>query len=290
MIDKNVTTFGHLCVKDILGRTTLTLKTFEELEDEYAIALPILYRNQLTSMATKIQRRHPQTSPVNHTLLTTMENFMESAKRSNHKLTSLLLRERRQGKIWPPSHLTYTRENITEITSKKFSKAMVEVHRSNLPPAVRWISHQVFLRTLWTKVKQSQRDGDDRCTNCNLHPERTAHLFFFCSAATNLYNQLKLHINSYLQEYASEEPIIIDLDTALFHQTTSGAHRGSIIHLLMVAKYTLYRTRFIIQTLPSIRFLILNMVLTLAKTLKLEPEQQMLNHVIQRMKSQIGLS
>jgi hypothetical protein len=42
MIDKNVTTFGHLCVKDILGRTTLTLKTFEELEDEYAIALPIL--------------------------------------------------------------------------------------------------------------------------------------------------------------------------------------------------------------------------------------------------------
>ena len=290
MIDKNVTTFGHLCVKDILGRTTLTLKTFEELEDEYAIALPILYRNQLTAMATKIQRRHPQTSPINHTLLTTMENFMESSKRSNHKLTSLLLRERRQGKIWPPSHLTYTRENITEITSKKFSKAMVEVHRSNLPPAVRWISHQVFLRTLWTKVKQSQRGGDDRCTNCNLHPERTAHLFFFCSAATNLYNQLKLHINSYLQEYASEEPIIIDLDTALFHQTTSGAHRGSIIHLLMVAKYTLYRTRFIIQTLPSTRFLILNMVLTLAKTLKLEPEQQMLNHVIQRMKSQIGLS
>ena len=88
-------------------------------------------------MATKIQRRHPQTSPVNHTLLTTMENFMESSKRSNHKLTSLLLRERRQGKIWPPSHLTYTRENITEITSKKFSKAMVEVHRLNLPPAFR---------------------------------------------------------------------------------------------------------------------------------------------------------
>merc|ERR1712089_18482 len=90
-------------------------------------------------MATKTQRRHPQTSPVNHTLLTTMENLMESSKRSNHKLTSLLLRERRQGKIWPPSHLTYTRENITEIISKKFSKAMVEVHRSNLAPAVRTI-------------------------------------------------------------------------------------------------------------------------------------------------------
>ena len=101
---------------------------------------------------------------------------------------------------------------------------------------------------------------------------------------------MKLHTNSYLQEYASEEPIIIDLDTALLHQTTSGAHRGSIIHLLMVAKYTLYRSRFIIQTLPSTRFLILNMVLTLAKTLKLEQEQQMLNHAIERMKSEINLS
>ena len=63
MIEKNVTTFGHLHVKDLLGRTSLTLKTFEELEYEYAIALPILYRNQMTAMATKIQRRHPQTSP-----------------------------------------------------------------------------------------------------------------------------------------------------------------------------------------------------------------------------------
>ena len=42
MINKNVTTFGHLCIEDLLGRTTLTLKTFEELEDEYTIALPIL--------------------------------------------------------------------------------------------------------------------------------------------------------------------------------------------------------------------------------------------------------
>ena len=111
---------------------------------------------------------------------------------------------------------------------------MVEVHRSNLPPIIRWI----FLRTIWTKVKQSQRGGDDRCTNCSLHPERTAHLFFYCSTATNLYNQLKLHINSYLQECASEEPVTIDLDTALFHQTISGVLRNNIIHLLMVEKYT----------------------------------------------------
>ena len=164
MIDKNVTNFGHLCVKDLLGRKTLTLKTFEELEDEYAIALPILYRNQLIVMAAKIQRRHPQTSAINHTLLTVLENVMESSKRSNHKLTSL-----------------------------------------------------------------------QRTHNRNRIPERTAHLFFYCSTATNLYNQLKLHINSYLQECASEEPVTIDLDTALFHQTISGVHRISIIHLIMVA-------------------------------------------------------
>ena len=56
---------------------------------------------------------------------------METAKKSNHKLTSLLLRDKRQDKTWLPSHLTYTREHITQITSKGFSKAMVEVYRPN---------------------------------------------------------------------------------------------------------------------------------------------------------------
>lgn len=32
MIEKNVTTFGHLCVQDTLGRTTLNLKTFKKLK------------------------------------------------------------------------------------------------------------------------------------------------------------------------------------------------------------------------------------------------------------------
>ena len=138
IIEKNVTTFGHLCVTDTLGRTTLNLKTFEEIEDEYNIALPILYRNQISAMAAKIQRKHPQAPAINHTLLTSLENFMETAKNSNHKLTSLLLRDKRKDKAWPPSHLTYTREHITQITSKSFSKAMVEVHRSKLPPTIRW--------------------------------------------------------------------------------------------------------------------------------------------------------
>ena len=126
-------------------------------------------------------------------------------------------------------------------------------------------------------------------TSCGLHPERTAHLFFSCKAATDLYNQLRININTYMQEYASEEPITIDLDAALFHQTVSGTNRGSIIHLLMVAKYTLYRSRFITQNIPSTRFLILNMVLTLAKTIKLEKDQLMLNHILQQMKRMINL-
>ena len=59
MIEKNVTNFGHLCVKELLRRTAITLRIFEEL--------PILYRNQLTVIAMKEQRRHPQTTAINHT-------------------------------------------------------------------------------------------------------------------------------------------------------------------------------------------------------------------------------
>ena len=99
-----------------LGRTTLNLKTFEEIEDAYTIALPVLYRNQIKTMATKIQRKHPQNPAINHTLLTSLENFMETAKKFNNKLTSLLLRDKIKDKTWPSSHLTYTRKHITQIT------------------------------------------------------------------------------------------------------------------------------------------------------------------------------
>ena len=80
MIEKNVTTFDHLCVTDTQGRTALNFKTFEEIEDEYNIALSLPYRNQITAMATKIQRKHPQAPAINHTLLTSLENFMETVR------------------------------------------------------------------------------------------------------------------------------------------------------------------------------------------------------------------
>ena len=126
-------------------------------------------------------------------------------------------------------------------------------------------------------MKQSQhgRNGDDRCTKCNLHPERTTHLIYHCTVATNLWNQLKLHVNSYLQENDPQEQIQINLDTILFHQTTMGVYRNNIIYLMMTAIYVLYRSRFLMQNPHriSLRFLILNMVLTLAKTVNLEKEQ-----------------
>ena len=54
----------------------------------------------------------------------------------------------------------------------------------------------------------------------------------------------------------------------------------------MAAKYVSYRSRFLMQNPNriSLRFLILNMLLTLAKTAKLEKEQQLLKYVIERMK------
>ena len=57
-------------------------------------------------------------------------------------------------------------------------------------------------------------------TNWYRHSERTAHLFYHCTVATNLLNQLKLHVNSYLQDNDPQEQIHIYQDTILFDQTT----------------------------------------------------------------------
>ena len=52
-------------------------------------------------MAAKIQRKHPQAPAINQTLLTSLENFIEAPKNSNHKLTSLLLTDKRKDAYFP---------------------------------------------------------------------------------------------------------------------------------------------------------------------------------------------
>ena len=103
-------------------------------------------------------------------------------------------------------------------------------------------------------------------------------------------NQLKLHVNSYLQENDPQEQLQINLDTILFHQTTKRLHRNKITHLIMAAKYTLYRSRFQTQNIYPLRFHTLNMVLRLVKTVNLEKEQQLFCYLLERMKAQIHLS
>ena len=70
-------------------------------------------------MAGKIQRKHPQAPAVNQTLLTSLENFIETAKNSNHKLTSLLLIDKRKDKTWPfGSSYIYQRTHNTDYIKK----------------------------------------------------------------------------------------------------------------------------------------------------------------------------
>ena len=51
-------TFGHICEQDNLDSTTSDLNPFKEIEDKYTVAVPILYRNQVTVMATSTSSSH----------------------------------------------------------------------------------------------------------------------------------------------------------------------------------------------------------------------------------------
>ena len=81
----------YMCPRLVWQNSTQP-KTFEQIEDDYTVALPILYRNQVRDMATTRQRKHSQAPAMNHTFLKVLENFIETSKRSNFKLIRLLLR------------------------------------------------------------------------------------------------------------------------------------------------------------------------------------------------------
>ena len=88
--------------------------------------------------------------------------------------------------------MTYLREQITNISALDMSRAFEKVRATNVTPAVQWTSTQILLRTIWTRVKESntrrninnQAPANNLCSNCGTAPERTIHLFYECSLAT----------------------------------------------------------------------------------------------------------
>ena len=140
-------------------------------------------------------------------------------------------------------------EHLIQRVLQGFSKIKV-------PPSIQWTSISVFLRTLWTNVKEartvrnqaSQAPVTSTCSNCGLSPERTRHLLYQCPLAQQVWTYLIDEINELASINNPTQSLIpLTSDLVLFNHTPnilSDQLSTDLLQTVMTVKLLIYRFKF----------------------------------------------
>ena len=252
------------------GKVTPVNKEFDQIEEEFNIALPELFRNRITRLITLSRPNRRIAIKTDNCLI----QFMKKSK-NNQLFTSLRLKDIRTTQHLgeaPRSYTSYLTDGILNFPTRIFERNLEQLYKFNLSPGIRWISVQVFLRTLWTRVKQNKADPNvpDLCTLCDQNPEHTIHLMWTCPMAQLTWSKLQEIINASLVDIDSA-PIVLTQDMVIFHVigTFNGNsfvqhdHHQMIAALFMVIKQIIYRHRFSEARRFTAKLAIIQMVLVM---------------------------
>ena len=275
---------GQLFQTNEIGAINVhNLRTKEDIENELNIRIPVHIFNTLTSLAHRIRRTYAglNDQPIREHF-STLQSILRANKSGCNLVTSLLLTEQRQCWTWgniPRSYHTYSIDRGISIPASLFSSALQRVKSSILPPQFLWTSIQIFLRTLWTKVKEAktrrmanQNPIDNSCSNCGLLPEHTQHLMVDCVLARAVWNEIQEIFNKTArEENHQEEDIYLDRDTIMFNQV-KGTNKEDLRDIIMVTKHVIYRVKFRENPnrLPTKRMILVMVVLEIEKVILLK--------------------
>ena len=296
--------YGHIDIQRIKSTT--------QIQAEFGISVPVMVMNSIKAMISTIKNSY-RTQILTTTALpeniTTIRSLARKYTSGCSIATELILMAQRETWEWGPyprSYMTYSREGITSISPDDFSKAFDRVRSRNVTPSVQWTSVQILLRTLWTKVKESNTSrhnitqADTMCSNCGTTPEHTKHLVFECSLATEIW---KIVFDSFNNQYPTlfhvrePFPIQISADCVLFHQTPNSLPakaKNDLNEIMLIIKHVLYRFKFRdnLERYPSVRLGTITSALELEKLLAVRKNRcewvTGLEAIIKDMKSMVG--
>ena len=314
MHEAGLVVVGQLFNVNQLGRVNASSnKTYEALELEFGITIPAHLRNSMTMMVRKIKQEYRHTISSSSQLyekISTLQSLVRSRKTGCNPATRLLLLEQRSTWEWgqiPRSFSTYHSEGMVSITSSQFSKAMARTRSNLLSPGTQWTSIQIFLRTLWTRVKEAKtmrniaRDNptSPNCSNCGQSPERTLHLMFECNLAQQMWTTTINEFNSALAEDNPEEQqVTLSQDMIMFNHTPSSLSTElsrDLLNIIMTIKHRLYLLRFRDNQdrLPSFRMALLWSILDIDKVIMVRQHNGINSSFLEsfndRLKAIVGL-
>ena len=307
-------TVGQLFHANPLGHIFVAnIKTFDDLEAEFNTTIPMILRNSLATLVRQIKLKYRSTISSSTTLfepLSTLQSLMRVQKTGCGQANRLLLCHQRSHWNWgqfPRSFATYTTDNMINISSREFSKALARSRSNPLPPSIQWTSISVFLRTLWTNVKEartgrnlaSQTPVNTACSNCGLAPERTIHLLYQCPLAQQVWTYLVEEINALaITSDPTHNNIQLNSDLVLFNHIPNSLPDQLAVDLLqivMIVKHLMYRFKFRenLTRLPTMRLSLLTAALELDKTIMVRQrnglDSYFLSNMVEKIKNHVGM-
>ena len=305
---------GQLFQHNHLGRVNPhNLKTYETLEAEFNIEIPIHLRNSLTMMIRNIKTKfgnNMRTTGQMFEKISTLQSLVRSRKTGCSPATRLILQDMRKNWDWGPtprSFFTYQTDGLIDITAKEFSKSLLSTRSNILSPPVQWTSIQIFLRTLWTNVKEAGTPRNltrnnpisPNCSNCGQLPEHTIHLMFECTLAQRIWNTVTNEFNSLLaEELHDAQPITLTRNSVMFNHPQpylTSAHNKDLLHIVMTAKHRIYQFKFREnqERHPSLRLALLSVALDVDKVVTIRKQNGLNSSFIEkfnnRLKTIVGL-
>ena len=274
---------GLICVGQLfsLGRDGFVdpnlRKSFDQIENEFNVVLPIPVRNSITGLCTKVKETFRQQMLTTHVLVSTTTSLVRMTQKTKagcNQITRLLLKADRELWTWgpvPKSFTTYSADQIINIDADSFRRALKGIRKNVLMPSVQWTSLSICLRTLWTKVKQAKRNQivgpvDVACSNCNAEPETTTHLVYECILAQQMLTRYFNIVDQIISERSGSRQVTNwSVDAVLFHHLPDihNDYRQLVIEGLMLIKHALVRLKYRpdIHRLPTLRRLTLLIIL-----------------------------
>ena len=251
--------------------------------------------NSITALIQNIKnnfRNEMLSNTVMPENITTIQSIARKYKNGCSVANQLLLSQERESWQWGPtprSHMTYLREQITNISALDMSRAFEKVRATNVTPAVQWTSTQILLRTIWTRVKESntrrninnQALVNDLCSNCGTAPERTMHLFYECPLASAIWNRaLEIYnqVMSRTQNFRNALPVQLNLDLIIFHKFPDNLPKmaaNDLNDIILMGKHVIYRFKFgeNSERHPSLRLTTITLALELERLVEVRKKK-----------------
>jgi hypothetical protein len=199
-----------------------------------------IYRNIINAVARAYERIIQMGNIINQsfpqTPMTTLLHYdcMKHEKGASFVYKQLINRKAMGlGLMVAPAYYTWTDKIQHFMSQEQWFSSLNDISKIYISPRAKWNTIQIFLRTIWTPVKDKSSYGhSSNCLNCQHTQADTIHIFTVCTVARRVWNRIEKIIKM-LNKWTH---LTLTCQQILFHKNITD---HTMIGLLVAGKHVI---------------------------------------------------